>query len=137
MKKVTVKTTIKSVKRRISRIKEHLATIESSEANVQNKTEELTYHAGWSKGYFEGRLIGLEDQLDDTLHLCEASPETNKEIRADEVRVVIRDSEGNTYRKDWKADAKRVDIIRWTTESEDLAYYLPGTIESIVIVSGT
>lgn len=58
-----------------------------------------------------------------------------KEIRWDEIRVVITDSNGDAFCQDWKATADRRDAIRWTIEHGDLPYYLRGQIVCIRILT--
>lgn len=47
----------------------------------------------------------------------------NSELRADEIRVTVKDAQGKTYTRDWKSTANRIDAIRWTIESPDVPYY--------------
>ncbi len=45
-------------------------------------------------------------------------------LMSDEVTVVIKDSDGNIFSRDWKNTSDKRDAIRWTLESGDLPYYL-------------
>lgn len=42
----------------------------------------------------------------------------------DEITVTIKDSNGNTFSRDWKNTSDKRDAIRWTLESGDLPHYL-------------
>jgi hypothetical protein len=42
----------------------------------------------------------------------------------DEITVTIKDSEGNTFSRDWKNTNDKRNAIRWTLESGDLPYSL-------------
>jgi hypothetical protein len=57
-------------------------------------------------------------------------------IRSDEIRVEVKDHVGNTFTRDWKATADRLDAIRWTIGSGDLPHTLSGAIVSIIIIPG-
>jgi hypothetical protein len=43
-------------------------------------------------------------------------------IRKDEIRITFKDSQGNTFTKDWKNTSDKRNAIRWTLESGDLPY---------------
>ena len=57
------------------------------------------------------------------------------DIRFDEIRVLVKDDQGNEFSRDWRATADRRDAIRWTIESGDLPYTLTGTIVSVTILT--
>lgn len=60
----------------------------------------------------------------------------SKDIRFDEIRVVVTDTEGNVFWREWRETADRIDAIRWTIESGDLPYALSGKIKNIEIIHG-
>lgn len=51
------------------------------------------------------------------------------------ITVVVTDDQGHTFKRDWKAEAGKRDVIRWTIESPDLPYYVDADhIVSVTIV---
>lgn len=60
----------KYLKRRIERIKKRIDAY--NELNGNRDTQSMTFHGGWSVGYWEGRLSAYEDMLDDLDELEDA-----------------------------------------------------------------
>lgn len=63
-------TLIRSTERKLRHAKNRVALLEKREKPVQNKMTELTYHAGWDKGYWDSKVANLEDTLDDLYDLA-------------------------------------------------------------------
>lgn len=69
-----INTLIRSTERKLRHAKNRVTLLNKREKPVQNKMTELTYHAGWDKGYWEGRVAILEDTLDDLYDLAGIIP---------------------------------------------------------------
>jgi hypothetical protein len=41
-----------------------------------------------------------------------------------EFTVIVKDSNGNTFKRSWKKEADIIDAIRWTITSEDISCYV-------------
>lgn len=65
-----INTLIRSTERKLRHAKNRVALLEKREKPVQNKMTELTYHAGWDKGYWIGKVASLEDTLDELYDLA-------------------------------------------------------------------
>jgi hypothetical protein len=56
---------IKHAKRRLKHAQRRLSNTNKRQSAIKENNGQLTEHAGWDKGYWEGKIAGLEDEIDD------------------------------------------------------------------------
>lgn len=69
---------IKKLKSRIRHTERRLGEVLKQQAAYKANNTKLTVHAGWKHGYFDGKLAGLQDTLDDLNDLLETTEPENE-----------------------------------------------------------
>ena len=56
---------IKQAKRRLTHARLRLSNTNKRQSAIKANNGQLTEHGGWDIGYWEGKIAGLEDEVDD------------------------------------------------------------------------
>lgn len=53
------------------------------------------------------------------------------------ITITVTDENGNSFSRDWRREANRLDVLRWMAENEDLPVYVDASKITTVTITET